>query len=1243
MDCSTCSLFLGCSDLRRGPGFSCKAYSAIDSASFVDIAMRAKTDGKRPERGWADDFLLDSDQPVDDDTPEDREKERKLQDLIDDAMSPQNVVPPDLKIDDRDLPEAPNFYTWCMGPNFLNYAPYPKQLIIGTHLLAEWCPACSSPMAHDIMKFPKDYPVEHAPELITFLEYGKCPKCGTGKAEMILDGTLNNYQEFAACVGQRAGKSIFLSLLQSYLLHCFLKLQNPGKVYNQARNTFFSATMVGISFARAKALLFTPLRAAMDDSPWFQEYHALLDHYSEQYSEDLYSVGRELINYRHRNLTLYPASPSKRALRGDTRAWFCVRGDTLVTTNRGLVRMDQVRKKDITYSSAENPTRIMKQWFTGKRKCVKVVLENGMELICTPDHRVLATDGDLRRRMVDAQDLEGMYVAVQRGYKWLAKEIYFDEYTPLDENNTAAERAIRKMWEMRTFRLVDIQDAIPDLADASPVTSRLRRRGMLDRKRAPDGFMDFWAVGPLDAALYAIRSSGKISMRRRATMYPKKSSYKLGYIVGALIADGAYNSDTEWMYGTTSESKKDLFIRYVKDVFGVELSYTESLSSKYKLYEKDFTIHLGVRGIRHFLRWMGLDPAVSHTKTLPWRILRTGKKCIRGMLAALIVHDGGLVSVYRRVRYSSKSPELLRQIQLVLWQFGFISQIGYNTTKEHLHIDDLSSKRFLAWVFKNDDLPDKYDHKDDESFYNYERGDRPCKWHRIPGIRTHNGMYVLEETVESLPAETLRRDTHAEATKWVRTNKWYWIPVRHVEKLRGKHPVYDLTVKDQRHAFTANGMIVHNSVDEIGWFPFGEDSSRLERAGAEEVYEALDRSLLTLRLAQEKLVKRGFNNILTALGLFASSPSATNDKIMSLVREFSGTNYGLAVHMASWQMSPDIERDSTPIMKAYKANPVKAERDYGANPPLADDAFIPEPHAYKHCFGKKLNYLGDYRYKTVVRSSERRYAEFRSLDTQDRPSILALDAGLNNNSFALAVGRLSKHNVPQIYGMMEISPEDSGLNLDFTEIFDSSIAPIVDRHNVAKVVVDRWQSTKIIQDVERFGDELREEIIGEQYSLRREDFNFVVDCMNDPETFPVFPALETGFNRVLRNDASNYPRCFRFKPTAHFLFQMATVTTTTKGVDKGQGYTDDLFRAVFLLLLYLYDEDEQYYLHSRARKRSQRGVVASRGYSNAGSGSTRSTSTSAVGTYSGRTVNDPARSIGRGVAASSMGLGRRNR
>ena len=74
--------------------------------------------------------------------------------------------------------------------------------------------------------------------------------------------------------------------------------------------------------------------------------------------------------------------------------------------------------------------------------------------------------------------------------------------------------------------------------------------------------------------------------------------------------------------------------------------------------------------------------------------------------------------------------------------------------------------------------------------------------------------------------------------------------------------------------------------DELGWFPVGvtegENEGR-ERADADEVHHALDRSLLTVRTEIAKLVKKGYNNFINALAFNISSPSDENDKISRLV------------------------------------------------------------------------------------------------------------------------------------------------------------------------------------------------------------------------------------------------------------------------------------------------------------------------------------------------------------------------
>src|SRR5690606_36112511 len=50
----------------------------------------------------------------------------------------------------------------------------------------------------------------------------------------------------------------------------------------------------------------------------------------------------------------------------------------------------------------------------------------------------------------------------------------------------------------------------------------------------------------------------------------------------------------------------------------------------------------------------------------------------------------------------------------------------------------------------------------------------------------------------------------------------------------------------------------------------------------------------------------------------------------------------------------------------------------------------------------------------------------------------------------------------------------------------------------------------------------------------------------------------------LEFDDEHYPMCFLNQPASHLAMQMATVKDTGKMVDKGDGYTDDLYRALSL-------------------------------------------------------------------------------
>jgi len=84
----------------------------------------------------------------------------------------------------------------------------------------------------------------------------------------------------------------------------------------------------------------------------------------------------------------------------------CVSGDTLISTIDGLIPIKQlVGKNPLLYCTGKDRNiyvrRANKVWKTGKRKTLKILLDNDTHLICTPDHRIMLHDGSYK----EAKDL----------------------------------------------------------------------------------------------------------------------------------------------------------------------------------------------------------------------------------------------------------------------------------------------------------------------------------------------------------------------------------------------------------------------------------------------------------------------------------------------------------------------------------------------------------------------------------------------------------------------------------------------------------------------------------------------------------------------------------------------------------------------------------------------------------------------------------------------------------------------
>ena len=636
--------------------------------------------------------------------------------IVADVLNSGARVAPDLRIDDRDLKEFPNFYEWCFSKDGGNQAPFAKQLALATHLLAEYCPRCSHKAFRNIHKIPVNFPAKDFPDKVQFLYHGVCPKCGARKSELVKSGELNAYVELDVCAGQRSGKSAFFNLLVPYLTHKWVKVEKPVETLGLMSSSILIGTCTALTWAKAQELLYDPISNAIENSKWFQQYFQLLDDYEERTGIELYKFKDTFLSFNHKNLILNTSGPNKRTLRG--------------------------------------------------------------------------------------------------------------------------------------------------------------------------------------------------------------------------------------------------------------------------------------------------------------------------------------------------------------------------------------------------------------------------------------------------------------ATRWV------------------------------------------SIIDEIGWFPHGDDNDERERASANEVYVSLDRSLKTVRKSTMKLLKEGYDNIPLAYGCGISSPSSYNDKIMELVRNFKGSKEVLVHQAPTWEMNPLFTKED--FAKEYQDDPIKAERDFGANPPMAENAWISDVKSLDHLLVNR--WVIDYQYDHFTNRSgvDMVFGKLRSTKAPPTcpPTVLTIDAGYSNNSFALAITANDGRGA-NVLAVAEIAPKKGITVINYTRTVKQLLYPLIKAFNVQAVGADRWNSLKLLQDIE---EDCHVQTF--QYSLKPTDFDLVYDYLMEDLPAIKLPRPEMDLGQIFVT--SDYPHGFKYKPNSHLYHQFSTVNVDGRGsVEKGNGYTDDILRAVALGIRTCVLEDTIKKFNLKGATKQTRYAIGAR------SGSAQATSSSTIGSKTG--------------------------
>lgn len=367
------------------------------------------------------------------------------------------------------------------------------------------------------------------------------------------------------------------------------------------------------------------------------------------------------------------------------------------------------------------------------------------------------------------------------------------------------------------------------------------------------------------------------------------------------------------------------------------------------------------------------------------------------------------------------------------------------------------------------------------------------------------------------------------------------------------------------------------SLDEIAYFDADKDSAKVKING-HEIYDALANSLYTVRGAADVLLGRGLDDVLSAYAMNVSSPTAKNDMIHTLLNRAKEGSSIYGIHRPTWEVNPNFKRNSKIITEAYKKDPVSAEKNFGANPPL-----IANPFLANHKFimnmedtSRKNPIKIEARFKNSKKVGQSyMYGEITKLKKSGKPSILAIDAGLKDNSFSIAGGTIDENFNLCVDLICEVIPQP-GFFINYSLMYSEVILPIMQARNVKVLLADRWNSLSLLSDAQiDMGDPDADDgmptFISKQHSLKYTEMVGVRTRIEQGQVS--VPKSEIKVNTLMDALDSNYREFYVGSPIAHLFKQMFTIKDLEKGVGKGDGYTDDNWRAMALLLWGLQEEE----------------------------------------------------------------------
>lgn len=1126
------------------------------------------------------------------------------EDYIAELISQPNYLPPDLFLDDRDIPEAKNVIEFLHSERFIgNMLPnklFPRQAEILIKLNAEYCPKCTdmdyfNNEGVSVSKVPVNESFDKFFDRVTLLEYGVCPKCGARKSELVKEGLLMPKTESALCLGQRSGKSAVTSMQESYTIHKFNKVPNLQRTYNLLPSSPFVIPLVAMTFEKAKILLYNALYEYLTKGNWFKQYHEFLDDQQATLGlkEELYMVKDTFTRYRHKNILIAPFGPDKRKLRGNTSISSALdEVGWMIAGQEGGIKFDA----DEIYNSINNSLMTAKESYL-------TLLNQGYDNLPAPINCNISSPSSKKdkicRLLEDSKKDKYMF-----GMQLATWEV--NPSLPFDGPTMTALRMKNEKDFWRDFGAVPPNSSnsfFPDIELLMQIVNGKPNLCKIKKERHLLADKEY---------IY-----GKVLMPKAETTKPAR--------ILALDAGSCVSEDT-----LLQTNKGIIPIKFLSENFdnNIQISCGENNTPNIK---KIFD-----NGIKECIKiTTDLGHSIEVTKDHLLRVFDNG---VKWKQAAELKEEDIILSSYTSL--TRKDPLKLNLIRKPY------TVPKYSNPSKGIYLNKKGDK----FIYNNKRYKTLEEAKFQCSKENPNIEDFTYKTKKIivpkipkemtPDLAYLLGAYVSEGNLNKYSADIANTNlayikklsSCIEKEFGITASIYYNPPCENSTKRNNrKLACYHLNVTNSEYVNLLCQLGLSNRLTvnkirparfkEIPWSILQADeksqlafiASYIEGDG--EI--SLNHNRIQIWSTSDKLLQQ-FQILLASHGIVT--------KIFGKqlpIEQFHNSKRIKARSVACWstleslslyqKIEPflifkkkEIKNTGRPMQNSgipsqYYLDFIKSRRIRFNNQEgtvyRTDDGVELKVSAVQEKIkkGKILthaSYLsGKYNelLEILFLISNEKYVELKTLF--DSKSIfnkitkienvgpkkvfdLAIDSKTHsykanniivhncNNSFAFAIAHLSggdKNKKVVFDALVEIIPEDN-CSLDFSKIYSEVIEPMIKNYNIKMVCTDRWQNLKILADI---ANNKALKCKTQQYSVKYSDFvNFRQDVMDKAIEIPK-PELKK--NEIEYGADNDYPLCFEDKPISHFIFQAITVIDMAgKQVIKGEKLTDDIFRAAIL-------------------------------------------------------------------------------